>query len=85
VNQSELNKEVRLIRHKVSLINKNGKSIKIFLPLGILMIIIGFYSMIFIITYWDNLINSFFVGFLLMLIIITGYSLLHKSVRGAWL
>ncbi len=80
-----VNDEIKRIEKKFIRITREDKAGRIFLVTGLLLIPIGLISMELIYDLYLPWWASLLLGFLATEILITGYSLMHKSLRGAWL
>lgn len=80
-----INKEVKKIHHDVTKLRIEDKAGGIFFIFGLLLLCSGFIIIGAIYSFVINLYLIFISGFFAMELLVIGYSLIHKSLRGAWL
>ena len=80
-----LNKELNRIERKFNRLTDEDKAGRAFLIVGIILIGISFTCELLLFRLSFKPYQIFLLGFLTSEILITGYSLIHKSLRGAWL
>lgn len=81
----ELKKQVKMVNDNFLLFYRKEKSSRFFIILGASIFVLGV-IFLFYIGYSDfSLIINFLYGCVTMWLILTGYSLIHKSLRGEWL
>jgi uncharacterized membrane protein HdeD (DUF308 family) len=67
------------------MISFEDKASRVFIPSGVLLILVGLLMIGFLYRSSLGLLIIFFLGFLAAELLVIGYSLMHKSLRGAWL
>ena len=82
---NSVKKEVKRIEKKIEMLTSEDKAGRVFLVAGVLLISCGLIlaGVVYNMTQPQHI--NFLLGFLATEILISGYSLMHKSLRGAWL
>lgn len=80
-----LEEEVNRINLKFLELTAEKKATQLFVVLGVLLVGLGLFCLRFLFLNSIPSISLFFLGFLSTELIVIGYSLMHKSLRGAWL
>jgi hypothetical protein len=81
----QLDKEIMIAQRKLDRITFQDKASRVFLFAGIMLVVFGFIAIGLV---YNKVISPYFVflfGFLSTELLLVGYSLMHKSLRGAWL
>jgi hypothetical protein len=78
-------KEVKRIKKKFFKLTREDKAGRVFVVIGLILISFGMISLGLTFNFVKNAFFIFLFGFISTTILITGYSLMHKSLRGAWL
>ncbi len=80
-----LHEKVDNINKKVILLTKEDRAGRTFLVVGIVLMILGLMGLNYVFEQDYNLFVFYILGFLLTEAFFTGFALMHKSLRGAWL
>ncbi|MBD3312040.1 hypothetical protein GF352_01120 [archaeon] len=80
-----IKKEVDKLDLKVNELRIEDKAGWVFFIAGLLLLSTGFIIISLVYRFIANLVLVFFLGFISLEFLTIGYSLIHKSLRGAWL
>ena len=80
-----VHEEVKRVSHKVNDLFIEDKAGWIFFVSGLLLLSFGIISVGLVYQFVTNMLIIFLCGSVSMILMTSGYSLIHKSLRGAWL
>lgn len=80
-----INDEIKEIKKKLVKLDKKNNSGKLMLAFGVTLFVLGLIGSSIMYDTTNSHFDTFWLAFCFTEILITGFSLIHKSLRGAWL